>query len=204
MPAPAKDPHYLFHTQIENSPWWQVDLQNVYDLTKIKLFNRLICIERARTLQVFISSNGSSWEKVFSNNGQDIKTMNIDVNGKKARFVKLQLAERNYLHLYEVQVFGYNTTTRATSATIKPVAVRKPTKPVNTSTSTKSSGASNLSNKCKVNMEYYNKLKAAYTKCLSETEPTKIYERCVGMLTTVSPDVSNWITGGTPLGNICK
>lgn len=105
---PDRDPYYMIHTNIENNPWWQVDLGKVFSLTSIRLHNRINAGERAKLIQAFISQDGRNWERVYAHNGSMWKTLNINVNGQQARFVKVQLADRNYLHLFEVEVFGYN------------------------------------------------------------------------------------------------
>lgn len=104
---PDKDPYYMIHTNIEDNPWWQVDLGKVFSLTSIRLHNRINVGERAKFIQAFISQDGRTWEKVYAHNGSMWKTLNINVNDKQVRFVKVQLADRNYLHLFEVEVFGY-------------------------------------------------------------------------------------------------
>lgn len=104
---PDRDPYYMIHTNIENNPWWQVDLGKAFALTNIRVHNRINQGHRANLIQAFISQDGKTWEKVYAHNGSLWKTLNIDVNGQQARFVKLQLADRNYLHLFEVEVFGY-------------------------------------------------------------------------------------------------
>jgi hypothetical protein len=104
---PDKDPYYMIHTNIEDNPWWQVDLGKVFSLTSIRLHNRINAGERAKFIQTFISQDGRTWEKVYAHNGSMWKTLNINVNDKQVRFVKVQLADRNYLHLFEVEVFGY-------------------------------------------------------------------------------------------------
>jgi hypothetical protein len=111
--APAADAYFMFHTDIEPDPWWQVDLGNVHTLTRIVLFNRTlpadpsgVAPKRANTIQVLISPNGTAWRMVHDQGGRDWVRLDIGVAGEQARFVKVQLAEENYLHLYEVQVFG--------------------------------------------------------------------------------------------------
>jgi hypothetical protein len=107
-----KDGGYGFHTQSEPNPWWQVDLGSANPVTEIRIFNRLdCCSERARTIQVLLSNNGNNWTRVFANNGvvfggKDGKPLIVPVSGYSARFVRLQLAETNYLHLDEVEVYG--------------------------------------------------------------------------------------------------
>jgi hypothetical protein len=106
-----KDGGYGFHTQSEPNPWWQVDLGSAKPLKEIRIFNRLdCCSDRARTIQVLLSSDGSNWTRVFANSGSvfggtDGKPLIVAVSGRSARFVRLQLAETNYLHLDEIEIY---------------------------------------------------------------------------------------------------
>jgi tetratricopeptide (TPR) repeat protein len=102
---------YGFHTEIQANPWWQVDLGAVTSLSEIRIFNRHdCCLERARTIQVLLSNDGVTWNRAFSNPGTifgaDGSPLIVPVKGLSARFVRLQLAETNYLHLNEVEVYG--------------------------------------------------------------------------------------------------
>ena len=102
-----------FHTRSEPNAWWQVELYDEYPIAEVRLFNRLdCCSDRARTVQVLLSRDGNSWTRVFANDGTIFggvdgdKPLRVPVDGVRARFVRLQLAETNYLHLDEVEVYG--------------------------------------------------------------------------------------------------
>ncbi len=102
------------HTDNEENPWWQVDLGGIYDLSYALLYNRQdCCSERARTLEVFLSEDGESWQSVYKHDGSifggsaDSRPLKVDLGCKKARFLRVQLRETNALHLDEVEVFGY-------------------------------------------------------------------------------------------------
>jgi hypothetical protein len=100
----------MFHTQGEKNPWWQVDLQSSYALKSIVLHNRWASnADRARTIQVLLSQDGNAWTTIYRHNGTDFKDLTVDAGGRQARFVRVQLAETNYLHLMEVEVFGTGT-----------------------------------------------------------------------------------------------
>ncbi len=100
-----------FHTDIEDAPWWQVDLEAVRSLTEIRIYNRMDSgRERSRTLKVLLSDDGETWRLVhdqggYTFGGADGRPLRVMVGGKSARHVRLQLAERTYLHLDKVQVF---------------------------------------------------------------------------------------------------
>jgi len=104
-----RDPYLLVHTNADNPPWWQVDLQNVYVLTELKLYNRIFCCgEKNRTIQVYLSGSGNNWEKAYQHDGSNFKVLTVNLQGRNARFVKLQLAESTYLHFQECEVYGYS------------------------------------------------------------------------------------------------
>lgn len=101
---------YGFHTADEPNPWWMVDLGRNYPLRQIRVFNRIdCCAERARTLGIYVSSDGRNWELVYQNpgtvfGGKDGNPLVVDLRGHSGRYVKLQLNETNYLHLDEVEI----------------------------------------------------------------------------------------------------
>lgn len=101
-----------FHTDNEENPWWQVDLGEAYQLREIRIYNRLdCCSERSRTLQVLLSDDAENWRVVYSHDGSvfggaDGNYLDIKLDNEMARFVQVQLREKNYLHLDEVEVYG--------------------------------------------------------------------------------------------------
>jgi hypothetical protein len=102
-----KDNSSMFHTNSEQNAWWQVDLQGNYALSHIVLYNRTdCCTERQRTLQVMLSQNGSNWQTIYAHPGADFRELRVEAGGRTARYVRVQLAEPNYFHLQEVEVFG--------------------------------------------------------------------------------------------------
>ena len=108
-----KNGKFGFHTDIEKQPWWQVDLQDYFHIKEVKIYNRLnVGSERANTLTVLISVDLVNWEQVYVYNqnqpfgGINGSPLSIEIN-QIARYIKLQLQDRNYLHLDEVEVYGY-------------------------------------------------------------------------------------------------
>lgn len=105
-----------FHTDLEPNPWWQVDLGEIHLVRSIAIFNRgrkgTPMADRATSLMVLLSTDGMSWEKVYSGGvpfGGALDSSPLVLSclaGKQARYVTLQLAEANYLHLDEVEIFG--------------------------------------------------------------------------------------------------
>lgn len=100
-----------FHTDIEDAPWWQVDLEAVHTLNEVRVFNRMDCArERSRTLRVLLSDDGETWRCVHDQAGRtfggaDGRPLQVRLTGEQARYVRLQLAERSFLHLDKVRVF---------------------------------------------------------------------------------------------------
>ena len=116
----VKNGGFGFHTNEEINPWWQVDLGADYKLENVVLYNREdCCSERARTVQVLLSSDGVNFQKIYAHNGSIFggvnskRPLNVSINGVLARYVRLQLAERNAFHLDEVEVYGKSAQSQA-------------------------------------------------------------------------------------------
>lgn len=114
-----------FHTLKENNPWWQIDLQDIYHLSKIKIYNRInccqpiICSKRASTINVLLSQDALSWKLVYQNPKSNVfggingKPLIIDPKSSLSRYVRLQLRENEYFHLDEVEIYGFPVKTDA-------------------------------------------------------------------------------------------
>ncbi|QJB28833.1 tetratricopeptide repeat protein [Limnospira fusiformis] len=101
-----------FHTCQENQPWWQIDLQSIYQLTQIKIYNRISFEKRASALNILLSQDALNWELCYSNDSENIfggiegKPLIVYLQGQVTRFVRLQLREIGTLHLDEVEIYG--------------------------------------------------------------------------------------------------
>jgi hypothetical protein len=114
-----KNGQFGFHTEEEPNAWWDVDLQHTVAISEVRVFNRRDNADRARTLQVLLSQDGATWTRVYAHGGSifgaDGQPLRIPLNGAVGRWVRLQLAESNflqlnstdYLHLDEVEVLGW-------------------------------------------------------------------------------------------------
>lgn len=95
------------HTNMDNKAWWQVDLETMYQIGRIEIYNRTDCCkERLKDFRVAILNQNQ--EEIWSNphiDSGDSQLIRIDVPGVNGRFVKIQLNGTNYLHLAEVKVF---------------------------------------------------------------------------------------------------
>ena len=120
LESQPREPYMLVITDHNgpNPPWWQVDLEGVYTLTQLKLYNRKTCCqEQSRTVQVMLSTDGSHWERAYAHNGTAFDVLTVDLTGRSARYVRLQLAERGSLQFAECEVYGYaNAPSTATKA----------------------------------------------------------------------------------------
>ena len=107
---------YNCHTALETRPWWRVDLQSVCRIQQVRIYNRLAnlgMMVRTNRFEIQVSDDDATWRTVFN------KDDGVLVDGRKqlpyvwtpdkdihARFLRIQLHGRNYLHLEQVEVFG--------------------------------------------------------------------------------------------------
>lgn len=115
------DGHYhagsVSHTGYEQSPWWQVDLGVSGFIATIDLWNRVEDANRAINVYVLVAENpfiDGGLDAVL--NQPDVfvtfipeqleRPTTINVN-RWGRYVRVQLQDSQYLHLAEVEVWGY-------------------------------------------------------------------------------------------------
>jgi len=101
-----------FHTGSQESPWWQVDLEEVRPLSRVVVYNRCDGVAaRVADLRLLLSEDGESWREAFANDGtvfyghSDGQPLQIDLD-TAARYVRFTVPGVGYLHLDEVQVYG--------------------------------------------------------------------------------------------------
>jgi hypothetical protein len=111
----VKDGKAGFHTQKGQNPWWQVDLGSAAKIGRIVIWNRTQtapATQRARRLVVWFSADGKKWDEIYRHDGALFygfsggKPLTISASGKSARFVRVGLADNEYFHLDEVEVFA--------------------------------------------------------------------------------------------------
>jgi hypothetical protein len=107
---------YGFHTLEETNPWWCLDLGVITEIQTIICYNRTdAASERVRFLRILLSVDGNEWRICYQHNG------NFAFGGinkspspplivsfdrvEKAKFIKIDLQDNNYLHLDEVEVY---------------------------------------------------------------------------------------------------
>lgn len=100
------------HTELEDRPWWELDLGALLPLRRIIIANH--CDRRLRhraaRLMVEVSRDGEEWTmihagKTYFGDGIIDPAMQIELDDRiLARFIRLSLPERQYLHLRRVIV----------------------------------------------------------------------------------------------------
>jgi hypothetical protein len=127
FPDPARDAcgangvelpdDYGFHTKNEANPWWMVDLLTSCLIERISILNRREASDRFQTFSIQSSQGGASWVTRFAK--IDLEPVSSDTNAPwaitfsepfAARYVRILLLEKNFLHLRRVQIFGRRTT----------------------------------------------------------------------------------------------
>jgi len=100
---------YGVHTNREDSPWVQVDLEDVYRIDKVKVYNRGDgWFDDGLPMTLQFSEDGKEFTEVdkrTTNFGQLIP-WSYDAHKKKARYVRVAGAKGTYVTLSELEVFG--------------------------------------------------------------------------------------------------
>lgn len=105
-----------FHTAVEDSPWWEVDLGDPYEIAEVRIFNRLdnaAIASRASYLAIEIGMERFDLAEAFKRE-LDEPFGGIDGNplvfrpsaAILGRFVRIRLLRPGCLHLDQVQVYG--------------------------------------------------------------------------------------------------
>ena len=123
------------HTQTENQPWWQVDLETAQYISHINLFNRTsCCTDRLSDFYVLVSANAFESTVLENSLNQDGVTsyyvgptvdgsISLDVHDT-ARYVRIQLSgSDNPLSLAEVEVFSGAETVVSPTPVVTPEPV---------------------------------------------------------------------------------
>jgi hypothetical protein len=107
-----KNGKFGFHTEFELQPWWMVDLGETTTFDDVVIYNRLDadCQQRARALMLLISVDGESWTTLYVHDGTifggiDGFPLRVRCEGSIARFVRIKLSDRQYLHLDEIEIY---------------------------------------------------------------------------------------------------
>ncbi|MHC4628325.1 MAG: discoidin domain-containing protein [Planctomycetota bacterium] len=108
----VKNGKWGFHTENEESPWWQIDLGTSVTLARIAAYNRCDIPDRASRLMILVSDDARNYRQVYQHDGTiflgqtDKKPLKVKLDGVKARYVRLQLPGKSYFHLDEVEIYA--------------------------------------------------------------------------------------------------
>lgn len=97
-------PNFFFHTLEDAQPSVVFDLHSEQAVSAVVIDNRLdCCFERATPLVVQVSSDQKSWKTVAKHEGE-FTTWRADFPSERARWVKIYVARKEFLHLSRVRI----------------------------------------------------------------------------------------------------
>ena len=108
------NPDFSFHTDFEDEPWWQVDLEDHVEIGEIHIYNRRQNADRFCKFTISVSSDGNDWFQIFKKIDDEmilddrnpfIWLCSQPISG---RFVRIALVGPGILHLSRVKIFLYN------------------------------------------------------------------------------------------------
>jgi hypothetical protein len=99
-------------TTNEVNPWWQIDLEDVFKISQIKLWHETNFVNQTKALYLLASEDGERWQElaylpVFEfelEEGHKVKTFEFE--HLTARYVKVQLKAETILRFDEIEIFG--------------------------------------------------------------------------------------------------
>ena len=100
------------HTNQQSNPWWKVDFEATYDISKIKVFNRTDCCNpRLNGAKVYVGDSNTQNPDDFTLVGSLTSSENAQIfdnlSNKRGRYLLIYLPGGNkILSLAEVQVYG--------------------------------------------------------------------------------------------------
>ena len=88
----------------DDRPWWEVDLGDVTEISRIIYLDRPKYLERGASLRISLSADGEQYDVVYERDGQPLERI-IDVAAPtRARFVRVSLEGGGPLHFRQVIV----------------------------------------------------------------------------------------------------
>ncbi|MDI2113428.1 glycosyltransferase family 2 protein [Commensalibacter nepenthis] len=102
-------------TKIEDNPWWQIDLKEIFLIHEIQLFNRLDQnIQASCLFEIFSSTNGHIWQCIARKTNPELfggmdgtPYVWTSEKGVSGRFIKLVIPGNNkQIGLDQIQIFG--------------------------------------------------------------------------------------------------
>jgi parallel beta-helix repeat protein len=88
-------------------PFWQVDLEFIYSVDRIAIYNRTDCCpERLRDFVIEKSVDGKNFSPVVHHSGNAGEVLELDLNGQKARYLRVSMNRYEFLSIAEFEVYG--------------------------------------------------------------------------------------------------
>lgn len=98
---------FAFHTKLEDRPNAVVELDKPYNITGAVILNRSDAQgDRSRPLDMYLSMDGKNWRKVWSSDLAKSRWTVVLKNPERAKFIKLEIPRREFLHLKQLKVYG--------------------------------------------------------------------------------------------------
>jgi hypothetical protein len=95
---------YFFHTREEQGPWLELDLLREQQISRVQVINRKdCCTERVAPLVLEVSSDRTHFREVMRKN-EAFEEWQARFAPVRARWVRLRVARRSFLHLADVRV----------------------------------------------------------------------------------------------------
>lgn len=107
-PGPS-NPEYVFHTDLEQSPWLEIDLGMVHRIAGLEIENRAGYESRSKGLTLSLSCDGKHWQQVWQASELRDHWQVAVPSASSARYLKLQTHnadDQQPLHLRAVKVYG--------------------------------------------------------------------------------------------------
>ena len=126
---------YQCHTDMEDGPWWQVDLGAAALVSEVRLHNRLdpATAGRASSLSILTSDNQALWTVLHERTGSEPfggldgrpLVWRAQDQGVTTRFLRVVLHGFTCLHFDQVEVFGVSNAQEVGEPTVKDVDAPK-------------------------------------------------------------------------------
>ena len=88
-------------------PYWTVDLEHIYSIDQIRIYNRTdCCSERLRDFFVEVSEDDENYTQAIFRAGNAGELLKLNLNGLKGRYVRIRMDRYEFLSLAEVEVYG--------------------------------------------------------------------------------------------------
>lgn len=93
-----------FHTNNESRPWGEIDLGEEHSIEKVVVFNRATHPERAVPLEIQVATEPGRFEPV-ARRDEVFDVWTAEFPSRSARYVRVRLDKKGFLHLAEVEVY---------------------------------------------------------------------------------------------------